>query len=215
MRSNQLTIGQRVWDDNNEKFLYIKSFSNGAETITACTENGLDSLTLAETLEDGAKEYKSIVAYIWVILEGETFMGKEVCYLVDEPDCELFCPELACDVDEDELDSCYMRTINKNLEAFEKHNIHKVNTEPLYEGYPQSVEMELYTDAGEDILIDLEKPTRDCLLQWIEDFDINDEVVKWWTSDRRDSLPFNNIKEHYEDYEAMIDKLLKLADELL
>lgn len=215
MRNNQLTIGQRVWDDNNEKFLYIKSFSNGAETTTACTENGLDSLTLTETLEDGAKEYKSVVAYIWAILEGETFMNKEVCYLANEPDCELFCPELGCDVDEDELDSSYMRTINKNLEVFEKYNVHKVNTEPLYAGYPQSVEMELYTDAGEDMLMDLEQPTRECLLEWIEDFDINDEVITWWVSDRHNSLPFNNIKEHYEDYEKMINKLLKLADELL
>lgn len=214
MRNNQLTIGQRVWDSNNEKFLYIKSFSDGAETITACEGNRLDSLTLTETLEDGAKEYNSIVDDIWAIMEGETFMDKEVCYPLTNMESEIYCPELGCNVDENELDDCYLRAISKNLEIFKKYDVSKINTEPIYEGYPQSAEMKLYTDAGENMVICLEEPTRDCLLQWIEEFDINDEVIKWWTSDSHDSLPFENIKEHYEDYEKMIAKLLALADEL-
>jgi hypothetical protein len=42
----------------------------------------------------------------------------------------------------------------------------------------------------------------------IDNFDINEEVFKWWPDGRKgNGVPFDNIKEHYEDYEAWLQWL--------
>ena len=67
-------------------------------------------------------------------------------------------------------------------------------------------ELESYTDAGGDMIISLEKIRKSDLQEYLDNFDIDDEIMLWWaetTSKQREErgLPFDNIKEHYEDLE--------------
>ena len=70
-----------------------------------------------------------------------------------------------------------------------------------------SAEIESFTNAGGDMIIVLEHLCKSHLQQYIDDFDINEEVVMWWRDGKRDDVPFSNIKEHYEDLEAWLIKL--------
>ncbi len=78
-------------------------------------------------------------------------------------------------------------------------------------------ELECYTDAGEDMIITLDEVRQKNLQEYIDNFDINEEIMLWWgetTSREREKrgLPFDNIKDHYEDYEAYLGKLQKACD---
>lgn len=74
-------------------------------------------------------------------------------------------------------------------------------------------ELECYTDAGEDMIITLDKVRKKNLQEYIDNFDINEEVLLWWQDGRPGKgVPFANVKEHYEDYEAYLEKLQKACD---
>ena len=76
-----------------------------------------------------------------------------------------------------------------------------------------SAELEAYTPAGEDMIINLQELGRDCFMQWIDDFDISYEVVAWWPDGIKvDGIPFDNIKEHYTDYEKFLNEMRKIAE---
>ena len=76
-----------------------------------------------------------------------------------------------------------------------------------------SAELEAYTPAGEDMIINLEELSRDCFIQWIDDFDISYEVVAWWPDGIKEyGIPFDNIKEHYNDYEEFLNTMRKIAE---
>lgn len=80
-------------------------------------------------------------------------------------------------------------------------------------------ELECYTDAGEDMIISLDKVRKKNLQEYIDNFDINENVLLWWRdlSDeqrKEKKVPFDNVKEHYEDYEAFLEKLQKVCDKM-
>ena len=75
------------------------------------------------------------------------------------------------------------------------------------------VELECYTPAGEDMIFTLDELTAECLCDYIESFDINENVLMWWQNGGS-GVPFSNIKEHYEDYEKWLDGLMDIADEM-
>lgn len=80
-------------------------------------------------------------------------------------------------------------------------------------------ELECYTDAGEDMIIPLDKVRKKNLQEYIDNFDINENVLIWWRdlSDeqrKEKKVPFDNVKEHYEDYEAFLEKLQKACDKM-
>lgn len=80
-------------------------------------------------------------------------------------------------------------------------------------------ELECYTDAGEDMIISLDKVRKKNLQQYIDNFDINENVLIWWRdlSDeqrKEKKVPFDNVKEHYEDYEAYLEMLQKACDNM-
>lgn len=97
-----------------------------------------------------------------------------------------------------------------NLEYLEDNDI-SLSSENVWDDEPNSVELECYTDAGEDMIIDLEKPTNGCLQKYINDFDVNEKVMAWWENGvnyaHSKGVPFDNIKEHYEDYECWLKEL--------
>ena len=80
-------------------------------------------------------------------------------------------------------------------------------------------ELECYTDAGEDMIISLDKVRKKNLQEYIDNFDINENVLIWWRdlSDeqrKEEKVPFDNVKEHYEDYEAYLEMLQKACDKM-
>ena len=105
-------------------------------------------------------------------------------------------------------------TFLKNICVMQEHGI-KLCSNPVWKDIPNSVELESYTDAGEDMIVCLEEPTRKCLEEFCDNFDINERVMLWW-SDGEDAahdkgVPFGNIKDHYEDYEKWIKRLREIA----
>lgn len=108
------------------------------------------------------------------------------------------------------------KKFNKNLQILEENNIYVCGEGRVWEDKPNSVELETYTDAGEDMIIDLEEPSKKCLKEYIAGFDINDEVMLWWQNGRdaahKAGVPFDNIKEHYEDYKAFLVELRRVAE---
>ena len=107
------------------------------------------------------------------------------------------------------------QTYKRNIAWLEANDISLVE-EKIWEDYPYSVELETYTGAGEDMLIDLEEPSKQGLQKYINDFDVNGQVTMWWSNGaeqaHKKGVPFNNIKEHYEDYENFLQKLQTLCD---
>lgn len=93
-------------------------------------------------------------------------------------------------------------------------NINLAST-PVWKEKPFSVELETYTDAGEDIIIDLEEPTKECLQEYINDFaaDIDNKVDLWWQDGKPgNGVPFSSKEEQYEDYRAFLDTLRDVVD---
>ena len=102
-----------------------------------------------------------------------------------------------------------------NILFLEDFDINKQNHEPVWSNAPRSVEFECYTDGGEDMLIDLEEPTKEKLQEYIDNFDINENVSMWWQDGRPGKgVPFANVKEHYEDYETYLKWLQKICNKM-
>lgn len=100
-----------------------------------------------------------------------------------------------------------------NLSYLDENSIYKSNSEPVWKEHPRSVLLECYTDGGGDMLINLEKPTKEKLQEWIDNFDIDEEVSLWWPNGQKGrGVPFDNMKEHYEDYEEFLRRLQKICD---
>ena len=103
----------------------------------------------------------------------------------------------------------------ENLSILEENDINITSKDPVWEDKPHSVELEAYTDAGEDMIICLEEPTRKCLEEYINEFDIDEKVMLWWQSGRdaakKKGVPFDNIRDHYNDYEAFLNDLRTVA----
>lgn len=80
---------------------------------------------------------------------------------------------------------------------------------------PYSAEVECYTDAGEDMCFCLEELSAEGMMEYVDSFDINEQVVLWWPNGRKAEgmgVPFNNIVEHYQDYEKFLERLSKAAE---
>ena len=76
-------------------------------------------------------------------------------------------------------------------------------------------ELECFTNAGEDMVIYLERVRKENLQQYINEFDINGIVLMWWEYGvRGNGVPFENIKEHYECYENYLKRLQKICNKM-
>ncbi len=84
-----------------------------------------------------------------------------------------------------------------------------------WDNKPFSAELESYTKAGGDMIINLEELSKDCLQEYIDDFNINYEVVSWWQDGKKgNGVPFDNIKEHYDDVEDWLKWLQTICDKM-
>lgn len=108
------------------------------------------------------------------------------------------------------------KKFQRNVAVLEKNNIRIVNDAPVWDDKPDSVEMQTYTPGGEDMFICLDEPSQECLEEYIDDFDINEHVLLWWQGGtdaaHAKGVPFDNIRDHYNDYEAYLDGLRKVAE---
>lgn len=105
-----------------------------------------------------------------------------------------------------------------NLLILDENSITKESNEPVWEDHPRSVELETYTDGGEDMIISLEEPTRESLQEYINNFDINETVMLWWREGedtaRANGVPFDNIADHYGDYSDYLETLQAVCNQL-
>ena len=78
---------------------------------------------------------------------------------------------------------------------------------------PFSVELESYTKAGGDMTLTIEVCDKEHLQEYIDNFNINAEVVLWWSNGEKcGGVPFDNIKQHYEDLEDWLNWLQEICN---
>ena len=74
----------------------------------------------------------------------------------------------------------------------------------------EDIELESYTDGGGDMIIsiDVSKDWKKAFKDYVEDFDIDNEVSLWWPDGQPGrGVPFNNIRELYDDIEGWVNWL--------
>ena len=103
------------------------------------------------------------------------------------------------------------KKMRKLLDLWEENDIHWNG--PAWEDEPHSVELECYTGAGEDMIINLHEISADDLEEYVNDFDINEEVSIWWPDGQPGrGVPFDNQAEHVQDYEDYLAWLRDIID---
>ena len=102
-----------------------------------------------------------------------------------------------------------------NLEYLDREGVSCCSDSHVWDNHPHSVELECFTDAGGDMIIDLEKPTQAQLQGYIDDFDIDKEVALWWPNGKPgNGVPFANMREHWNDLENYLKWLQGICDKM-
>ena len=107
-----------------------------------------------------------------------------------------------------------MAEFKKNIAYLEENDISYCG-DCGWDNLPYQGELETYTDAGEDMIISLEVVDKEHLQDYIDNFDINENVALWWPDGCKiegKGVPFDNMKEQYEDYEAYLERLQEVCD---
>lgn len=103
------------------------------------------------------------------------------------------------------------KTFDDNI-AYLLDNKFALTGHPVWPDKPDSVELQTYTDAGEDMYVCLDAPTKECLQQYIDDFDIYGNVDIWWQHGRPGrGVPFSNREEHRQDYRNYLHDLREIC----
>jgi hypothetical protein len=100
------------------------------------------------------------------------------------------------------------KEIKANIKVLEENGIEFISQNE------NSYEFETFTPAGGDMIIILDGPSKEKLQEYIDNFDINEEVIMWWRDGRSNDLPFVNIRDHYNDYEKYLEKMQEICDML-
>lgn len=76
-------------------------------------------------------------------------------------------------------------------------------------------ELESYTEAGGDMIVTLNELSPVALIDYIRDFDINEEVLMWWQGGKPGpGVPFANIKQHWDDLEEWCTMMENVAENM-
>lgn len=66
------------------------------------------------------------------------------------------------------------------------------------------------------MIINLEELSKAGLQHYIDDFDIDEEIMLWWSNGldeaKKRGLPFGNIRDHYNDLENWLSDLQEICD---
>ena len=100
------------------------------------------------------------------------------------------------------------KEIEANIKVLEENGIEFINQDG------KSYEFEAFTPAGGDMVIILDEPSKEELEKYVDNFDINEEVIMWWRDGRSNDLPFMNVRDHYNDLEKYIDRISDICDML-
>ena len=103
-----------------------------------------------------------------------------------------------------------------NIMFLSENDVRAEGDMPVHKSLPRSVEFYCFTDAGEDMCFVLDEPTKHYMQEYIDGFDINENVLFWWNegTPAGRKVPFDNIKEHYEDYEAYLKRLQEVCNKM-
>ena len=103
------------------------------------------------------------------------------------------------------------KKMQKLLDLWEENDLYWIGS--AWDDEPESVELNCSTDAGEDMYIDLHKISADDLEEYVNDFDINEEVSLWWKNGQPGrGVPFENQGEQVADYEDYLAWLRDIID---
>jgi hypothetical protein len=100
------------------------------------------------------------------------------------------------------------KEIKANIKVLEKNGIALISNDG------ESYEFEAFTPAGGDMVIILDEPSKEKLQDYVDNFDINEEVLMWWRDGSGAGLPFANVRDHYNDLEEYIDHIDDICDML-
>lgn len=104
------------------------------------------------------------------------------------------------------------KTFDSNIAYLASRGL-ALSSTPIWSDKPFSVELEGYTDAGGDMAVCLEEPSREALRKYINDFDIDGEVDLWWTGGQPgNGVPFATQEEHRQDLRRWLDDLRDICD---
>ena len=101
------------------------------------------------------------------------------------------------------------KKFNANEVYLEGKNV-TISNECIWSNLPYSRELYFRTPSGGDFSICVEELTREEVLNYLSDYDINEETLLWWKNN--DNLPFDNIKALYEDIEEWVNNFKKIAE---
>jgi len=98
------------------------------------------------------------------------------------------------------------------LDFLESNDIHWNG--PAGDDEPLSVELEGYTNGGEDMIITLDCVSAEDLQEYVRNFDIDAAVDLWWNNGQPGrGVPFDSQAEHAKDYEEWLARLQDIIDE--
>lgn len=103
------------------------------------------------------------------------------------------------------------KEFNANVEYLENNNV-TISKESVFENLPYSRELYFSTPSGGDFSICVEELTRKEVLNYLSDYDINEETLLWWNNN--DNLPFDNINSLYEDIEEWVANFKAIAEQM-
>ena len=83
-----------------------------------------------------------------------------------------------------------------------------VSEDAAWRNAPFSRELYFETPSGGDFGIAVEDVTREKVLEYLDDYDVNEECLLWWDSG---NSPFSNIKALYEDIEQWLENFKEIA----
>lgn len=76
-------------------------------------------------------------------------------------------------------------------------------------------ELESYSCGGGDMFIHVDEPSKEEMLDYLDNFDINNEVLGWWEHGvPGPGVPFDNVRDHYNDVEEWVIRMKDIAEEL-
>ena len=92
------------------------------------------------------------------------------------------------------------------MDFLENHDIH---CDKMDDG---GWELESYTDGGGDQLIYIDNLTREELIEYLENYDVNEETNLWFPDGRPgNGVPFDNYKDLWDDIEDWRKWMLNIA----
>lgn len=98
--------------------------------------------------------------------------------------------------------------LNANIEYLYKNDVY-ASEEPAWDYAPYSRELFYRTDGGGDFSICVEQLCRYEVIETLKSYDVNEECMLWWGGR---GVPFDNIKDLYDDIENWKNKFIEIAE---